>query len=132
MEPAVASFLDEWHKMVAAQNPELISHRILDSATISSPMFWKPKGPKPYVMTILKAVTEAFEDFRYTKEWIDGREMILEFEAHVGDVHLKGIDRITLDANGNMTHLEVLIRPFNALQALAQHVMAAFAKQPAA
>ncbi len=71
---------------------------------------------------ILNAVMQGFEDFTYTKEWVDGRDIILEFETRIGDKKLKGIDRITVNDKGEMAHIEVLIRPLNGLIALAEHV----------
>ncbi|WP_421863209.1 hypothetical protein [Parvibaculum sp.] len=74
---------------------------------------------------------QGFEDFTYTKEWVDGREIILEFEARIGDTRLKGIDRFTVNDTGQMTHIEVLIRPLNGLIALAEHVKTALSKESA-
>jgi hypothetical protein len=74
---------------------------------------------------------QGFEDFTYTKEWVDGHEIILEFEARIGGTRLKGIDRFTVNGNGQMTHIEVLIRPLNGLITLAEHVKAALSKEPA-
>lgn len=119
-------FLKIWHKAVAEKDMELMATLVADDATIASPAYWSPKGPKPYVMTILTAVAEAFEDFHYEKDWVDGSELLLEFSARVEDVSLKGIDRISLDADGKLSHIEVMIRPINALFKLAEHVKGAF------
>jgi hypothetical protein len=67
---------------------------------------------------------QGFEDFTYTKEWVDGQDIILEFTACIGDKKLKGIDRITVNEAGEIAHIEVLIRPLNGLIALAEHVRA--------
>ncbi len=129
--PLTERFLARWHGMLAAGDPWALDDLVRDDVTIRSPMFFKPKGPKPYVMGVLQAVNGAFQDFRYTKEWIDGPEMILEFEARVGEIGLKGIDRIRLDDEGRMAEIEVLIRPLNGLQALGSAVMAWFAEREA-
>lgn len=123
-------FMQAWHAMLEQKNPALLEPFTSDDVVIRSPMFFKPKGPKAYVMAILGSVNQGFQDFRYTKEWIDGRDILLEFEASIEGKGLKGIDRITLDENGRMIELEVLIRPFNALQALGEHVMRSFANEP--
>lgn len=129
MQPddATAAFLARWHAMAAARDVALLDALVADTAVIASPMFWKPQGPKPYVMTILGAVVSGFEDFVYTKEWLDPPVLLLEFTARIGETRLKGIDRIVLDADGRMAEIEVLIRPLNALQALGAHVMAKLA-----
>lgn len=131
MNREAKTFLENWHAYIASPSQTALDALIADNASISSPAYWKPKQSKPYVMAILTAVTEAFEDFHYTKEWVDGREMILEFTSRVGDVDLKGIDRITINDKSQIEHIEVMIRPLNGLMALAEHVKSALAAAPA-
>lgn len=122
------AFLDRWYAFVEKHDPALLDALVAEDAVISSPAFYSPKQSKPYVMAILNAVMQGFEDFTYTKEWVDGREIILEFETRIGDKKLKGIDRITVNDKGEMAHIEVLIRPLNGLIALAEHVKATLTK----
>ena len=125
--PAVEKFLTLWYAYVENHDPDLLDKLVAEKTGISSPAFFTPKYDRPYVMAILRAVAEGLEDFTYTKEWFDGREMILEFEGRLGETKLKGIDRITVNDEGRMEHIEVLIRPLNGLIALAEHVKAALA-----
>ena len=53
--------------------------------------------------------------------------MVLEFSAKVGDKSLKGIDMIRFDETGKIVDFEVMIRPFNALQALGAEMGARLA-----
>lgn len=115
-------FLIRWHKAVADRDLDGLDELVAEGAHVSSPAYWSPKGPKPYVMQILKAVIDGTNDFHYTKEWVDGNEIILEFTAEIDGVNLRGIDRIVLGENGQMEHLEVMIRPINALLKLAEYV----------
>lgn len=116
------AFLPHWHAAVRAKDVSLLDAWTADDCVIASPAFWTPKGPKAYVMEILKSVTFNLEDFVYDKEWIDGRELCLEFSARLGKVKMRGIDRISVDGQGRMTRIEVFIRPGNALMALAEQV----------
>jgi hypothetical protein len=115
-------FLPHWHKAVSGRDIGLLDEWVREDCLIASPAFWTPKGPKSYVMNILKSVTFNLQDFIYDKEWIDERELCLEFSARLGEVRMRGIDRMTVDAHGKMTKIEVFIRPGNALMALAEHV----------
>lgn len=119
-------FLEIWHKAVAELDMELMASIVADDATLSSPAYWSPKGPKPYVMKLLTTVANTFEDFHYIKEWQDGRELLLEFGAHVDGVQMKGIDRITLNDEGKLQHIEIMLRPINALFKMLEHVKGAF------
>ena len=125
------AFLDRWYAFVEKHDPALLDALVAEDAVISSPAFYSPKQYKPYVTAILNAVMQGFEDFTYTKEWVDGREIILEFETRIGDKKLKGIDRITVNDKGEMAHIEVLIRPLNGLIALAEHVKTTLSKAAA-
>lgn len=124
MSTATQTFLKRWYAYVESHDPALLDALVADDAVISSPAFYKPKASKPYVVAILTAVVSGFEDFVYTKEWVDGSDIILEFESRIGETKLKGIDRITVNEAGQMSHIEVLIRPLNGLVALAEHVKA--------
>ncbi|PKQ09730.1 MAG: nuclear transport factor 2 family protein [Alphaproteobacteria bacterium HGW-Alphaproteobacteria-12] len=126
MSDEARAFLDRWYAYVENHDPALLDALVAEGAEISSPAFFKPKASKEYVLAILTAVTAGFEDFSYTKEWVDGQEIILEFTARFGDKQLKGIDRITVNDKGQITHIEVLIRPLNGLIALAEYMKAQF------
>jgi hypothetical protein len=51
----------------------------------------------------------------------------LEFSARVGERSLKGVDIIAFDADGLIADFEVMVRPFNAMQALGQEMGARLA-----
>ena len=112
-------FLETWHVMVRDRRLDLLDDLIADDTKILSPIFYSAKPGKPLMIAVLSTVITIFEDFRYASEWVKDGEVILEFEAHIGDKHLKGIDRITLDEAGRIAELEVLIRPLNALMVFA-------------
>ncbi|MBA4211309.1 MAG: nuclear transport factor 2 family protein, partial [Parvibaculum sp.] len=97
MANASRKFLDRWYAYVENHDPALLEALVAEDAMISSPAFYKPKASKTYVLAILDAVLQGFEDFTYTKEWVDGNEIILEFNSRIGDTKLKGIDRITMN-----------------------------------
>ncbi|WP_262690407.1 nuclear transport factor 2 family protein [Kordiimonas aestuarii] len=113
------TFLKTWHKAVQTSDMALLNSIVAEDAALLSPAFWKPREGRDKVVTVLKAVSETFENLTYTKEWVDGDELILEFSTSVGGKQLKGIDRITLNADGKLKEIEVMIRPMNGLMALA-------------
>jgi len=115
-------FLKRWKSAVADHDPDLFEDLIAEDAVISSPAFWAPKGPRTYVMTILRAVSSAFDSFVYDKDWLNGKEIILEFTAQIGGTRMRGIDRITLSDDGLIAHIEIMIRPVNALMVMAEQV----------
>lgn len=120
MQAETQKFIDGWHEFVAAPTLELLEPLIAEECAFRSPAFWNPKIGKDITMTVLMAVTRVVSDFSYTKEWTDGRDIILEFDATIGGRSVKGIDRITLNEDGLAVEFEVLIRPLNGLTELAQ------------
>lgn len=110
--------LARWHEFVAAQNPEILEEILATDIKFHSPFVWKPKDGKATTVKILTTVMTVFEDFRYIREIVGAEHCALEFEARIGDLTLRGVDLIRIDADGKIVDFEVMVRPANALQAL--------------
>lgn len=93
-----------------------------DDATLDSPVAFKPFAGIEAVGVVLRAVSETFEDFRYTDEFANEPERThaLIFEARVGEKSVQGLDLLRMDADGRITNLTVMIRPLSGLIALAE------------
>lgn len=91
-------------------------------AVFRSPMAHKPYTGAPVVSMILNTVLTVFEDFAYHRQLAsaDGRSVVLEFSARVGERELKGIDMIRFDDDGRIVDFEVMVRPMSGLQALGE------------
>ncbi len=76
------------------------------------------------VALILNTVAQVFTEFTYDRELTtdEGLSVVLEFSARVNGKQLKGIDMIRFDEAGKIVEFEVMIRPLNALQALADEM----------
>jgi SnoaL-like domain len=120
LNPNVAASLEKWHGMVASKDLAGLDAIIHPDATFRSPMAFKPYQSAQAVTLLLRTVLTVFEDFAYQRQLAseDGLSVVLEFSARVGDKKLKGIDLVQFDAQGRITDFEVMIRPFNGLQAL--------------
>lgn len=71
---------------------------------------------------ILTTVMHVFEDFRYVREIIDDENAMLEFEAKIGELTLRGVDIIEFGEDGKFIDFEVMVRPANALQVLGMEM----------
>jgi len=120
LSPNVAASLAKWHAMVANRDLAGLGGIIHPDAVFRSPMAFKPYQSAQAVTLLLGTVIQVFEDFAYHRELAsaDGQSVVLEFSARVSEKKLKGIDLIQFDANGLITDFEVMVRPFNGLQAL--------------
>lgn len=113
-------FLSAWHAAVAGRDAGALTSITADDCELHSPVLWKPKQGRAIVVHILGCVIATIDGFSYRREWIDGNEILLEFTGTVNGRSLVGFDKITLDADGRMARLEVLIRPLNTLIDFAQ------------
>lgn len=116
-DPAT-EFLALWHATVARKDPTLLEPMIAEDVAFSSPALFLPKRGKREVLTFLADVLASLSGYHVTRTWVDGLEILLEFEASAGDRSIEGVDRITLDEHGRMTHLKVFVRPFRGLVAV--------------
>lgn len=123
-QPAVAASLARWHRMLAARDLKELPELLHPDATFRSPMAFKPYHSAQAVALILNTVFAIFQDFVYLREFAggDGLCAALEFSAAIGERRLKGVDLIRFDQQGRIVDFEVMIRPFNALQALAEEM----------
>jgi hypothetical protein len=87
----------------------------------NSPVAFRPFEGQETVGKVLEAVTNTFEDFRYTDE-LDGDDdtHVLVFRARVGDKDVEGIDLLRLDDDGRIADFTVMVRPASGLMALAE------------
>ena len=129
LTPAVQASLRQWHEMVAARDLSALPGILHDEACFRSPMAFKPYKSAAAVHLILGTVLTVFQDFTYHRSFAsdDGLNVVLEFSAKVGDKSLKGIDMIAFDAQGRILDFEVMVRPFNGLQALGAEMGARLA-----
>ena len=118
---AVSQALAHWHSMVAQGDLSSLPSILHAQAVFRSPVAHTPYPGAPVVSLILNTVSKVFTEFEYLRELAteDGLSVVLEFTAKVQGKQLKGIDMIRFDETGKIVEFEVMIRPLNALQALA-------------
>lgn len=98
-------------RMEAALAPDVV---------FRSPAVFKPYEGREAVMHLLGTVVEVFEDFEYTDELVGDGTYALVFRARVGERMVEGLDHLTVDADGLITELVVMVRPLSGLMALAE------------
>lgn len=131
VQPAVAKSLDTWHALIESKDLGALESIVHPDAVFRSPMAFRPYGPAPALLMALRTVITILENFTYHRQFVadDGKNVVLEFSANVGDKALKGIDMIRFDDDGRIVEFEVMIRPFNALQALGAEMGARLGQQ---
>jgi hypothetical protein len=117
-----SEFLDRWHRIVETRDFDALGAILAESPTLGAPPYWQKLAGHDVVHTLLGIILETLEEFTYRREWIHERELALEFTGRVDGMDLQGIDLITIDAAGQLTNIDVMIRPLSAVQALMKHV----------
>ena len=113
---------DTFRAAAEAKDFSAIDDLFAEDVTFSSPVVFKPYEGREAVATLLTAVLQVFEDFRYTREiGAEGAsDHALVFEARVGDRDVEGCDFIQMDESGSIAELMVMIRPLTGAHALAE------------
>jgi hypothetical protein len=101
---------------------EALRDVLAEDVTIGAPPYWTKLEGRPIVHHLLGLIIETIEGFTYYREWQDGNELALEFQGKVGDLDVQGIDLITLNEQGQVQNLDVLMRPTNTILRLQEIV----------
>ncbi|MDG5485137.1 nuclear transport factor 2 family protein [Mycolicibacterium gadium] len=100
-----------------------------EDVVFRSPVVFTPYEGREALRQILAAVIDVFEDFRYIREIgaAGAADHALVFEARVGDKQVQGCDFIHVDADGLIDEFTVMVRPLQAMLALAEAMKARLA-----
>lgn len=127
MDKKNKELLELWHKVVFEKDLKTLNELISDKITFYSPVVFKPKTTKDEAMFVLSNVIEVLTEFKYHREFIDGKNWALEFSAVVNGKSVKGVDLITFNDEGQIENFEVLIRPLSGIIALGEDMNRRFA-----
>lgn len=122
MSDAIEGFLDEWHRVVAQRDLDGIPGLLAEDISLGAPPYWNRFEGRELVQHLLGVILQTIEGFTYHREWRSGSELALEFRGKVGELELQGIDLISLNEQGVVRNLDVLMRPANAIGALQTRV----------
>ena len=116
------NFLKRWHRIVETQDLDALDAILAEAPTLGAPPYWQKLAGRDVVHHLLGIIIRTIDAFTYHREWIDGRELALEFTGRVGGMDLQGIDLVTIDEAGQLLNIDVMIRPINAVEALMERV----------
>ena len=67
--------------------------------------------------------------FTYVGEWRSDNGAVLEFKNVIDGIEINGVDIITFDAEGRITHFKVMVRPLKAINMLHRLMGEQFARR---
>jgi len=119
-------FLDNWHRIVQEKDIAALGEILAEDVSMGAPPYWDRLEGHTLVHKLLELIINTIADFTYHREWLSDSknlgEIALEFKGYIGELDLQGIDLITLNEQGKIQQLDVMIRPINALEALRDEV----------
>jgi hypothetical protein len=117
MEPMKS---DRFRAAAESKDFSAIDDLFAEGVSFRSPVVFKPYEGREAVATLLGAVIQVFEDFRYTDQVETGDVATLAFSARIGDRELNGIDLLRFDPDGKVEEMAVYVRPMSGVNALAE------------
>jgi len=115
---------DRFRAAAESKDFSAIDDLFAEEVVFRSPVVFKPYEGRNAVAMLLGAVSQVFEDFRYTDHIETGDAAALAFSAQVGDRELDGIDFLHFDDEGRINRMEVFVRPMSGMHALAEAMKA--------
>src|SRR5882757_7166153 len=115
---------DRFRAAAEAKEFSALEDLFAEDVSFRSPVVFKQYEGRDAVAMLLAAVSQVFEDFRYTDQVETGDAAALAFSATVGDRELDGIDYLHFDADGRVDRMAVFVRPMSGVNALAEAMKA--------
>lgn len=111
-----------WHTVALSRDETEISKILHDDCVFESPVVHSPQMGKAITAKYLASAGYVFgnDAFRYVGEWHRDNSSVLEFETEVDGIKINGIDMISCDENGLITHFKVMVRPLKAINIVHQ------------
>ena len=116
--------LNIWHKTILDNDPSGLYDILDDSFEFYSPAVFKSKEKyMGYIYLLAASQTFLTSDFKYTRQLVDEKQAVLEFECTMDGVTVNGIDMFKWNENNKLTEMKVMIRTEKALEAVKQETV---------
>ena len=130
----MAAAINRWHEIVRSGDLAALDRLLADDVAFESPVVFKPQAGKALTKAYLAAALSLLGggSFRYVEQWLGESSAVLEFVTELDGVTVNGVDIITWNAGGRITHFKVMVRPLKALTTVQQRMAEALAATPPA
>lgn len=111
-----------WHRIALERLPGELPGIIAEDAVFESPVVHTPQIGRDITVKYLSAALVVLNNdhFRYGGEWFADRSAVREFFTDIDGVKINGVDIISWNAAGQITHFKVMVRPLKAINLLHQ------------
>jgi hypothetical protein len=118
----MAKLIEKWHALVKAKDAKALNDVLAEDVVFESPVVHTPQPGKAITAKYLSAALHVLnnDQFRYLNEWIGKTSAVLEFQTVIDGITINGVDIITWNADDEITHFKVMVRPLKAINLLHQ------------
>lgn len=116
------SGLKRWIDYTKTHNRDELWAMLHPDAVFESPVVHTPQRGREITFKYLIGADKVLggSGFKYIGEWQGESSAVLEFENEIQGIRINGIDMITWDKAGLITHFKVMVRPLKAINLLHQ------------
>ncbi len=122
--------LKRWVDYTKTHDHKALWAMLSPDAVFESPVVHTPQVGREIVFRYLVGADKVLggTGFKYVGEWKSDSGAVLEFVNEIQGIKINGVDIITWNAQGQITHFKVMIRPLKAVNLLHQLMGAELAK----
>jgi len=112
--------LDKWYGYMKSHDRTALWDLLHPDAVFESPVVHTPQRGRDITFKYLASAEKVLggPGFSYVGEWRSATGAVLEFEKEIEGIKLNGVDIITFDEAGLITHFKVMVRPLKAINLL--------------
>ncbi|CCD89916.1 conserved protein of unknown function [Bradyrhizobium sp. ORS 285] len=112
--------LDGWYGYMRSHDLGALRELLHPDAVFESPVVHTPQRGRDITFKYLASAEKVLggPGFKYVGEWRNATSAVLEFENEIEGIKLNGVDIITFDEAGLITHFKVMVRPLKAINLL--------------
>lgn len=114
--------LQRWYAYTKSHDHEELWAMLHPDAVFESPVVHTPQRGRDITFKYLLGADKVLggPGFAYVGEWRSATGAVLEFTNEIQGIKINGVDIITWDAQGLITHFKVMVRPLKAINLLHQ------------
>ncbi|KJC57953.1 hypothetical protein UP10_23290 [Bradyrhizobium sp. LTSPM299] len=112
--------LDKWYAYMKSHDTAALWDLLHPDAVFESPVVHTPQRGRDITFKYLTGAAKVLggPTFKYLGEWTNDTGAVLEFENEIDGIKINGVDIISFDAEGRITHFKVMVRPLKGINLL--------------
>jgi len=112
--------LDKWYGYMKSHDRAALWDLLDPDAVFESPVVHTPQRGREITFKYLSSAEKVLggPGFKYVGEWRSDKGAVLEFENEIEGIRINGVDIISFNADGRITHFKMMVRPLKAINLL--------------